>query len=484
MEALSTAERRNVSTIEVRSPENQNGLREAADLGLVAKGDFIETCVYRIGRTETPLRWARWAAIGCLAGVCSNRVIWDPGESSYPRIYPNLMVYLIGPPGDGKDHALNNTMNGVIRAAIGNNRLDGPDIRLIEEATPQVIMDKIMFPLDDNGELPNGASKSGRIFCVTPELANGIPTGELGQKWVSLVVDLFTRVEQVKYETIGRGSFKTTERPAFTHLAGTTADWLTRNIQGSEFGGGLGRRILPIFSEADPKIAFWNPFAPADHAEVNARLQAKVAAIMAIPKEQWSIGYSDGANAELKKWYESIKDETPHPTHLRDRPHPQLNSIIKQEDAWVRKFSMLVAVSEWEPETPMPTLVTPEQAVRALDLWYAVRPQYTTLLEEAGIAQEENDAKIAMYVINKEMGKKHNTLQHTAFNTGWHHHWSGRKRPSRDVLNERRDKALVYLWEQGKVILAGKNGAHIASSVFMVGSKLPPGFEEIRVIED
>lgn len=82
------------------SPEPQS----STDVSTRTNVSWIESFVERTEHLPTPINFRRWAAISAIAGVLERRV-WTQIYAGKP-LFPNLYVFLVGPPASGKTVAM------------------------------------------------------------------------------------------------------------------------------------------------------------------------------------------------------------------------------------------------------------------------------------------------------------------------------------------------------------------------------------------
>jgi hypothetical protein len=195
--------------------------------------DFIELFTYAAGEWTTPYKFFRWAAISLIAACVEDRV-WLP-FAEHIDTYPNVWVFLIGPAGTGKDHA--------IRLALSLLRPEDPLWVLDGKATISGLYDFMVARQKASGR------DSAPTFLVSSDAATLLPCGPEAKDFTSRVVDLYDRHNRVLTDITRTGGEKRIVRPMLNWLLGTTPSWFPLAIDPQVFNSGFARRTFFIFGE-------------------------------------------------------------------------------------------------------------------------------------------------------------------------------------------------------------------------------------------
>lgn len=80
--------------------------------------DLIESWIAYMDGLPTNKLFAEWAAVFLVSAALTRRV-WVRTSEGMPPTYPNLYVALVGPPGSGKDIAINPVAKLLREASVG-----------------------------------------------------------------------------------------------------------------------------------------------------------------------------------------------------------------------------------------------------------------------------------------------------------------------------------------------------------------------------
>lgn len=280
--------------------------------------DFI---YYNSGH-ECPDNFVTWSGISLLSAVLGRRVWVKHGD--YFTIYPNLYVCLVGTAGSGKSSAMGEAENIFV-----NNFKD----YLVSESiqSREDLLKKMGSPecekyfKDEEGRFGlKGAIHSFRPFyAIVDELSNFVSVE--ATKMIGMLVGIYSRNS---FSTGFKNDVASNQRilnPCLNVLACTVPEWIMSNLKIDLFTGGLGRRLIIVYSKKDKSID--DPVHPKGAADTMARIVQHLKAA-----EQCYGPITRDANAIKwwKNWYHSpgrINREDPILMQFHETKHIQLLKV-------------------------------------------------------------------------------------------------------------------------------------------------------------
>lgn len=217
--------------------------------------NFLNTWLDYTAVLPTPEIFRRWAGLGAISAALGRRV-WLHNSPAMPLLYPNMYIMLVGPPGVGKDMALNRVVDLIDDAnkaadrnchiQLGGESLSAKGIldRMNDDRAKQV-----STFLDTNGKSQTHEFQS--LTVVAPELGTFLP--EYDTRLVSNLNELFN-CKNAFTETI-RGGAAVTEihSPHLILLLGSQPDTLGDILPERTFRMGFTSRIIFVFAEESIK---------------------------------------------------------------------------------------------------------------------------------------------------------------------------------------------------------------------------------------
>ena len=226
--------------------------------------DWIEACVEAQSDTEIPEEFKRWAATSAVAGALGRRVWYDFGPF---KVYPNMFVVLVGPPGGGKSLSLILPFDKIfskLSTPIGTKRGSenfncGLASYGMEDDPLHLIADRITPE-----KLIVDMTRAYRPDLSMPSTATGVPwgqsactllTSEFGAFMsrddhylqVSLT-DLWDCRSEFTYRTKTAGEY-IIKAPFLNWVAGATPHQLVENLPENARSQGLLSRMIIVYNE-------------------------------------------------------------------------------------------------------------------------------------------------------------------------------------------------------------------------------------------
>lgn len=176
----------------------------------------------------------------CVLGATINNKVWihRGSEDLLPKLFPNVWVILLAPPGRGhKTSTINAALNCLYQAC--------PEVRILaDKLTPESLVKSLSEPETAKEKIRIGPRDATGIIKA-PELSVFFGKVQYNAGLVSLVTDLYDFREEWAVETIMRGR-NTLKNICISILGGSTPDWLQKMLPEDAFTGGFMSRFVLV----------------------------------------------------------------------------------------------------------------------------------------------------------------------------------------------------------------------------------------------
>lgn len=261
-----------------------------------------------------------FSALVALSSIISRRV-WI--EQGYFKVYPNLYVVLVGPPGNRKTSAMSIAKN-LIR-----------ELKDVPFSAECVTKEKLILDMAEQekviDKLPDIYSAQ-RVFTpmtiMVTELSEFLGAGSIG-----MINFLTTIYDQDVYEhrTKNRGEVLITG-PFLNLLACTTPDWITTYLRADVISGGFSRRAIFVLETGKSgRIPF-----PEVSTEAKSAWESVLAYSRRLQKVHGPFVWHPKAKAFYIDWYQNLKMPT----------EETVVGYYETKHMQLLKISMLIALSE------------------------------------------------------------------------------------------------------------------------------------------
>jgi hypothetical protein len=285
--------------------------------------DFLRLYLHHAGRSQVPVPFHVWTALGLLAGAVADRI--GIRKFAGKPLAPNLYVMLLGPSGCGKGAAID------VAAGLA---AEVPAINLYAgQLTAAHLIDILGGPsTGSDGQVLLDGSK---VFLVTEELALSVGEGPLAADFIRHMTGLYRGVDYpLRKGTVTRGAV-VVRHHCITWVAGTTEEWLVESVPPSAIKGGFLGRFTCVKGDYDFADRRVRPDYPPDAALVRDYLLARLEALTHLEGEF----VLDAEARELEAhWYQA-------------RPVPEDEALLPtwaREHDLVLKLTQLLAISRGE----------------------------------------------------------------------------------------------------------------------------------------
>ncbi len=266
----------------------------------------------------------------CIMGALLSNKVWiQRGEEGLlPKLFPNVWVILLAPPGRGhKTSTINMGVNCLLQAA--------PEVRIIaDKVTPESLVRALSSPqnIQSDGMVRIGMGPSDATGLIkAPELSVFFGKQQYNTGLVSLVTDLYDYREEWTSETIMRGR-NVLKNVCISILGGSTPTWLQKMLPEDAFTGGFMSR----FVICEMPAAYLKRKAFPERSDKGGGWTHIVDELREMLALQGRIEWSKGASTAYQEYYEN----------LLPSGDVQRDAYQEREAEQILKVSMLLALSK------------------------------------------------------------------------------------------------------------------------------------------
>jgi len=272
--------------------------------------------------SEPPARFRFATAMGLISAAV-NRKVWLPYENR--GTYPNLWILLMGPPGCGKDSAINQGYDLFMHM---ENR---PKV-IAEKITPEALIKTLAQNRAQEGATSTKMNRDCKGVVFAPELATFLGKSRYNEGMMSLLTRLYDCPSILPTETIIRHNITLVD-VCLSMLWGSTPDWYTRYMpEGAMCGGFMSRVTYFFYLQREKRIPNPKPF----DLEHQNRLVTVLDQIGAL---QGPMEIVDDAKEMYDKWYCALPDPA-------DNGGEEVDGYISRKPMTVKKIAMILSISE------------------------------------------------------------------------------------------------------------------------------------------
>lgn len=279
--------------------------------------NFFELYQYICGRSEVPPVYHFWSSVSLMAAVLEGNVWFE--KHADEKLYPNIYVFLIGPPALGKGTAISMANRLADRSVVmPRYRGSATDASLID------VLGKI--EKDDYGRK---ILANPHLWLVMDELKNNLGTNpQRVEAFLSLMTELFTATGYtLNTSTRKYGKIDIIE-PIVNWLIGTTEGDLRGLISRKLVDSGFVSRVCFIFGDYNFNIRYPRIIYPPDRDEVIEHLRNR---LWILQQTRGPLTMTPEAEALQDKWYKT-------------RPSPEDETLYA---TWKRQHDMLLKFAQY-----------------------------------------------------------------------------------------------------------------------------------------
>lgn len=276
----------------------------------------------------TPNMFVKWAAIFAVGSAVRRRV-WTHLIGGR-HLYPNLFIWLVGPPGTGKTEAIvpmGETLRKSKTAVIAPN-----------DVTKQSLLDTL-------AKAPDAVTFEGPplevvdyhyMAIIIRELSNFMAAYDT--QLAGILTDIFDN-PPVNAESKRSGAGTVIHKPSLSFIAGTATKNLAATIGPSLWGQGFMSRLILVYSADQPSITLFDETTET-RRETDPQLVALLGRIGAM---KGRMKWDKDAQEAFRKWF----GEGPSKQGCKPYPlHPKLQEYNARRFLHMAKLSMISALSD------------------------------------------------------------------------------------------------------------------------------------------
>ena len=263
-----------------------------------------------------------WCGLVALSSIVSRRV-WI--EQGFFKIYPNLYVVLVGPPGNRKTTAMS-ICKTLLREL---KEIPFSAECITKEALVRYMAEQTRAYTNPLTPFDKPQTYSPLTICVT-ELSQFV--GSSNESMIDFLTTIYDQ-DFYEYKTKNKGE-DSIEGPYLTVLGCTTPSWITARLKDDVISGGFSRRAIFVYETGRAnRIAF--PEVTAEAKEAWTRVVERSTKMLGLGGEfKWTAE----ASCWYKNWYENLEI----PTDL------SVCGYYESKHIQLLKLAMLISLSESE----------------------------------------------------------------------------------------------------------------------------------------
>jgi len=206
--------------------------------GILPKEGWLHDFVSFTDGLEACPRFRFFSAACVLGAAVNNKLYIHRGDKDLlPKLFPNLWVLLLAPPGRGhKTSTINMAVNCLTQAS--------PEVRILaDKLTPESLVKALASPVGRETIRIGPRDATGLIKA--PEFSVFFGKQQYNTGLVSLITDLYDWREEWASETIMRGKM-ILRNNCISVFGGSTPDWLQQMLPQDAFTGGFMARYVIV----------------------------------------------------------------------------------------------------------------------------------------------------------------------------------------------------------------------------------------------
>lgn len=279
----------------------------------------------------------RWAGIAAVSAVLERKV-W--AVSMGKRLYPNMYIFLVAPPGTGKT------------ILVTEVRELWAEVKTMHIAASSLT--KASF-IDELSEAERNITFLNRTPAVETYHALALASNELSvllpehnSEFMSVLTDIW---DSLPYSEKRRTMDLTRDipKPCFNMIACTNPAFLSRLLPDGAWDEGFMARVILIYSGVQELFDFFN--IPESNAGLHKKLKQDLVEIAAQAGE---LTYQQETKDLILDWYRAGGPPRPE--------HPKLRNYISRRHMHVLKLCQIISLSEGNDK-----IITPRHASTAIE---------------------------------------------------------------------------------------------------------------------
>jgi hypothetical protein len=315
--------------------------------------DWLNAYMDYSEQSESPDNFHWWCGISTIASCLQRRTWFDMG---FFRVYPNMYIVLVGPPGSRKNAAINISV-GLL------NKLE--NITICADVTTKEALVKDIERSAKQEEIDGKIYTHSSITIISKELSTFLGTNNI--ELLSWLTDLFDSHDRWEYKTKNSGT-NTIFGLWVNLLGGSTPTWLVGSVPLNAIGGGFTSRIVFVV-EAGPRKR--NAIPTFTEKEIKLR-DALISDLNDITQLKGAMKPNPEAREWFINWYEHSQVS---PLH----DDPRFGGYFERKHIHLLKAAMICCASESDS-----MIITRQHMERALFMLDAVEPSMVNAFGASG----------------------------------------------------------------------------------------------------
>ena len=298
--------------------------------------DFLHTWEEYAKYLPAPANFKRWGGLFLISAALSRRT-WVTTDPTFPPLFPNLFILLVGPPGCGKDIVINKVAKLINAAHEGMQQGNG--FRMAGRSISAKGIIDLMAEDDScfsyrakvNGK--TGKVEFHSVLVCVPELGTLLPV--YNTQLVSFLNELYNCNEMFEEQIRGRGTSSTVKitNPHLAMLMGTQPTTLSETFPEQAFRMGFFSRTNIISTKKSIPVKLYDR-SRADHELLYPKLVSDLRAISML----------QGA-FKTTPAFESIVNDF-HLNQPKKLEHSRFEDYNTRRSLHLHKMAMICSVSE------------------------------------------------------------------------------------------------------------------------------------------
>jgi hypothetical protein len=232
-------------------------------------GDFLRTWEEYAKYLPAPANFKRWGGLFLMSAALSRKV-WVTTDPTFPPLFANLFILLVGPPGCGKDIVINK-VNKLINAA-NEGMVAGTGFRIAGRSISAkgiidlMAEDDSCFTYKVKVDGKTGKVEFHSVLVCVPELGTLLP--EYDTRLVSFLNELYNCNDLFEEQIRGRGPNSTVKitNPHLAMLMGTQPTTLSETFPEQAFRMGFFSRTNIISTKKSIPVKLYDSSRPNNEA--------------------------------------------------------------------------------------------------------------------------------------------------------------------------------------------------------------------------
>lgn len=326
-------------------------------------------------RSEPPALYHLWSGLTALSSALRRKCYCDWGPLR-GRMYPNMFVALVGPPGGRKGTAMK----------IAKSMVQELDIPLGADSLGSTqALYKELIDSEDSYIDNNGVAKKHKSVSIWSEEFQ-VFLSDRDQMLIPSLTDLFDCADVWKYKTLSRKT-EDISNCYITIIGGITPALLQASLSQSSVGGGLISRIIFVVGYG-PKQRKALQFLTEEEEDIRTKLKEDLQEIATL-QGQFTMS-KDFLRAYIK-WYEQEYD-------YNSVSNEKFAGYNNRKPIHINKLCMLISASESSD-----LIITDKHFFTALSILQATEQEMTSAFQGLGMSATANVyAKILSFIESKD----------------------------------------------------------------------------------